>query len=120
MSVHPTALLGLSGCDAEPSGGRVELVRAVHALRGRGPLPCDGPSGCEVTKVSLLGPARAPAMPAPEAGADKMFVVSPFLDASTVRKTAQWGGTESAAHARCDDSGNPTALAGRPERVRGL
>jgi hypothetical protein len=55
-------------------------------------LTWECPAGCEVERVSLLGPGRANGFPKPPADTERMFVVSPFLDSSTVRAASKWGG----------------------------
>jgi hypothetical protein len=55
-------------------------------------LTWECPAGCEVKRVSLLGPGLGQGFPEPPSDADRMFVVSPFLDVKTVRKAGRWGG----------------------------
>jgi len=55
-------------------------------------LTWECPPGCEVTRVSLLGPSHQQGFPAPPIDTERMFVVSPFLDAKTVRLAGAWGG----------------------------
>ena len=55
-------------------------------------LTWECPPGCEVRRVSLLGPGLSSGFPKPPADTERMFVVSPFLDAATVRAAGKWGG----------------------------
>ena len=55
-------------------------------------LTWECPPGCEVTRVSFLGPGRDNGFPKPPADTERMFMVSPFLDAATVRAAGKWGG----------------------------
>lgn len=65
-----------------PAGVRAELSK----------LTWDCPAGCEVKRVSLLGSGRDSGFPKPPEDTERIFIVSPFLDASTVRAAAKWGG----------------------------
>jgi hypothetical protein len=55
-------------------------------------LTWECPPGCDIRRVSLLGPGLEKGFPDPPADTERMFVVSPFLDAKTVRMAARWGG----------------------------
>src|SRR5262249_18587470 len=55
-------------------------------------LTWECPHGCEIKRVSLLGPGLEQGFPSPPANTERIFVVSPFLDAKTVRLAAAWGG----------------------------
>jgi hypothetical protein len=55
-------------------------------------LTWECPPGCEVNRVSLLGPDLTKGFPKPPSDIDRMFIVSPFLDAKTVHAASQWGG----------------------------
>jgi hypothetical protein len=55
-------------------------------------LTWDCPPGCTVTRVTVLGPEVLGPFPDVPANTELVFVVSPFLDAATVRKAARWGG----------------------------
>jgi len=55
-------------------------------------LTWECPPGCEVRRVSLLGPGLEQGFPNPPADTEHMFVVSPFLDSETVRIAGAWGG----------------------------
>jgi len=55
-------------------------------------LTWECPAGCEVRRVRLLGPGLEQGFPEPPTDTERMFVVSPFLDAETVRKAGRWGG----------------------------
>lgn len=57
-------------------------------------LTWDCPPGGEVRKVWLLGPGLAGGFPNPPFDPERVFVVSPFLDARTVRAVAGWGGAK--------------------------
>lgn len=57
-------------------------------------LTWECPPGSEVHRVSLLGPDLAKGFPQPPSDTDRMFVVSPFLDAKTVSAACGWGGTK--------------------------
>jgi hypothetical protein len=54
-------------------------------------LTWECPPGSEVRRVSLLGPGLAKGFPQPPPDTDRMFVVSPFLDAQTVGAASDWG-----------------------------
>jgi hypothetical protein len=58
-------------------------------------LTWECPPGCDVQKISLLGPDLANGFPSPPADTDRVLVVSPFLDpgvdSSIVRVVAKWG-----------------------------
>lgn len=55
-------------------------------------LTWDCPPGSEVRRVNLLGPGLTKGLPKPPSDTERMFVVSPFLDAKTVHAVSQWGG----------------------------
>jgi hypothetical protein len=59
-----------------------------------GRLTWECPPGCEVQSVNILGPDFEIQFPAPPATVDRTFVVSPFLDAKTIKKAATWGGPD--------------------------
>jgi hypothetical protein len=54
-------------------------------------LTWECPPGCEVRRVSFLGPGLEQGFPNPPADTERMFVVSPFLDSETVRLAGEWG-----------------------------
>jgi hypothetical protein len=56
-------------------------------------LTWECPPGSEIHRVSLLGPGLASGLPQPPSDTDRMFVVSPFLDAKTVGAASTWGDT---------------------------
>lgn len=88
-------------------GGRVAgLAELGGALASRANLPTlpaaqvaaelaaltwEFPPGSEVQKVRLLGPGSGEGLPKPPADVERVFVVSPFLDAKTVRAAGGWG-----------------------------
>jgi hypothetical protein len=55
-------------------------------------LTWECPPGCDVHRVSLLGPGLSKGLPTPPSDTDQMFVISPYLDAKTVRAASAWGG----------------------------
>jgi hypothetical protein len=55
-------------------------------------LTWECPPGCTLSRVSVLGPDAPGHFPDVPANTERVFVVSPFLDAATVRKAARWGG----------------------------
>jgi len=61
-------------------------------------LTWECPPGCEVQRISLLGPDLASGFPSPPTDTEHVLVVSPFLDptvdSSIVRTVAQWGGPQ--------------------------
>jgi hypothetical protein len=65
-------------------------ARSVKAELSK--LTWECPAGCEVKGISLLGPGLERGFPNPPGDTERMFVVSPFLDAKTVRLAAGWGG----------------------------
>ena len=89
------------GQKIEGLAGVVEAFAALAKLPGLTPgsvraelskLTWECPSGCEVKRVSLLGPGRENGFPKPPADTERMFIVSPFLEAGTVRAAGKWGG----------------------------
>lgn len=54
-------------------------------------LTWECPAGCEVRKVSLFGPDLAGGFPTPPADTERVLVMSPFVDAATVRAISRWG-----------------------------
>lgn len=93
---------------SDGKGQKIEgLTGVVEAFAARAKLPglltasvraelsnltWDCPAGCEVKRVSLLGPERENGFPKPQPDIERMFIVSPFLDAATVRAAGKWGG----------------------------
>jgi len=57
-------------------------------------LTWECPKGVKVRKVSLLGPGSNSSLPNPSGDVQHVFVVSPFLDATTVSAIARWGNTK--------------------------
>jgi hypothetical protein len=57
-------------------------------------LTWECPAGCDVSRVSILGPGFAKGLPKPPSDTERVFVISPFLDEKTVRTAAQWGGAK--------------------------
>jgi hypothetical protein len=55
-------------------------------------LTWECPPGSEVRHVTLLGPGLPKGFPKPPVDTERVFVVSPFLDAKTVHAASQWGG----------------------------
>lgn len=84
---------GLAGV-GEALGARANLpeltARRIKAELSK--LTWECPPGCEVRRVSLLGAGSEQGFPNPPADTDRMFVISPFLDAETVRLAGAWGG----------------------------
>jgi hypothetical protein len=85
--------------DGLPLLGEVMAARAkLSGLPPRsvqielGKLTWECPAGCEVKSVRLLGPGTGQGFPRPPDDIERMFVVSPFLDATTVRAAGAWGG----------------------------
>jgi len=54
-------------------------------------LTWECPPGTQVQNVNLLGPELTSGFPNPPSDVERVFVVSPFLDAKTVRAVAGWG-----------------------------
>ena len=54
-------------------------------------LTWECPPGSEVRNVNLFGPELTKGFPKPPSDVQQVFVVSPFLDAKTVRAVAGWG-----------------------------
>jgi hypothetical protein len=65
-------------------------ARSVKAELAK--LTWECPPGCNVGRVSLLVPGLGQDFPNPPADTERMFIVSPFLDAKTVRIAGAWGG----------------------------
>ena len=57
-------------------------------------LTWECPPGSKVHRVSLLGPDLAKGFPKPPSDVERMFIISPFLDAKTVRAAYDWGAAE--------------------------
>jgi hypothetical protein len=55
-------------------------------------LTWDCPPESDVHRVDLLGPGLAKGFPKPPSDTERMFVVSPFLDAATIHAASEWGG----------------------------
>ena len=95
---------------ADGKGQRIEGLAAVGAeLAVRAKLPglsskdlrkeladltWECPPACEVHQISLLGPGLAQGFPQPPSDTDRVFVVSPFLDAETIGTVSAWGGAK--------------------------
>ncbi len=73
---------------------RAELAGfpADKVLQDLNALTWEFPFGTEVESVRLFGEQTPSAFPPRNDGADRVLVVSPFLDKRTVRSVAQWGG----------------------------
>jgi hypothetical protein len=91
------------GQDIEGLAGVVQALAARANLRmlpskkvaaELASLTWECPPGCDVDRISLLGPGLPKGFPEPSSDTDRMFVVSPFLDAKTVRAAAEWGTTK--------------------------
>jgi hypothetical protein len=54
-------------------------------------LTWECPQGSKVEWVRMFGPNLAAGLPKPLADPDRVFVISPFLDLTTVRDVATWG-----------------------------
>jgi len=54
-------------------------------------LTWDCPPGSEVRWVRVLGPTLSAGFPEPTSDVSRIFVISPFLDAPTVRNVSKWG-----------------------------
>lgn len=52
------------------------------------------PTGCEIHRIDLFGPGFKTGFPHPPKKVDRLFVVSPFLDAQTIASVAQWGDSQ--------------------------
>lgn len=57
-------------------------------------LTWECPQGTEVHQVSLFGPGLTHGFPRPPSDTDRVFVVSPFLDAKTIGAASAWGGAK--------------------------
>ena len=96
---------------SDGKGQHIEgLADAAHALAARAKLAAlpprtvkaelskltwECPPGCQVKRVSLLGPSlEQGSFPNPPADTERMFVISPFLDAKTVHMARGWGGAK--------------------------
>jgi hypothetical protein len=86
---------GLAGV-AEGLANRSKLpwLRANDLRAEFAKLTWECPAGGEVHRVSLLRPGQSAGFPVAPADTERMFVVSPFLDARTVRAASKWGGTK--------------------------
>lgn len=54
-------------------------------------LTWECPPGCKLQQLSLLGPGVTQGFPRPRSDTEQVIVLSPFLDAPTVREIAAWG-----------------------------
>jgi hypothetical protein len=79
---------------AEAFAARAKLAGlAAGSVRAElSKLTWECPVGCEVTRVSMLGTRRDDGFPKPLPDTERMFIISPFLDAATVRAAGKWGG----------------------------
>ena len=86
---------GLAGVvEAYVTQAKLPRLKAGSVRSELSKLTWDCPVGCEVKSISLLGPGRDSGFPEPPADTERMFVVSPFLDAATVRAAGKWGGPQ--------------------------
>jgi hypothetical protein len=58
---------------------------------GLAKLTWEVPPGCEVKRIHLYGPKLHSGLPQVPPDIERMFVMSPFLDAHTVRSASKWG-----------------------------
>ena len=65
--------------------GAADVARELRALTW------ECPAGCDVPKVRLFGPNLANGFPVPPLDTERVIVISPFLDANTVRAIGKWG-----------------------------
>jgi hypothetical protein len=95
---------------SDGKGQRIEGLAAIGAeLAVRAKLPellskdirkelanltWECPPGSEVHQVNLLGPGFAHGLPRPPSDTDRVFVISPFLDAKTINVVSAWGGAK--------------------------
>ncbi len=86
------SVAGLSSLGAELArrAGMKQLTadKVSHEL---GALTWDCPPGCDVLEIKLLGLIREGNLPSPEGETSSIHVISPFVDATTIRKIAGWG-----------------------------
>lgn len=65
---------------------------ADRVFEGLNALTWECPLGTEVKSIRLLGEQMDSAFPLRSDDADRVLVISPFLDKKTVRNVSQWGG----------------------------
>jgi hypothetical protein len=75
---------------------RAKLVNFSPAAIGAelAGLTWDCPPGSEVHRLDFIGPGLRKGYPTPPSDSERVFVVSPFLDLSTVRELSRWGGAK--------------------------
>jgi hypothetical protein len=91
---HPVE--GLASLGAALAGrANLTALSSADVQKELATLTWDCPPGCDVQKISFLGPDLANGFPSPPADTDRVLVVSPFLDpgvdSSIVRAVAKWG-----------------------------
>jgi hypothetical protein len=55
-------------------------------------LTWECPAATDVHELRLLGPGVPTGFPTPQPDAERVFVISPFLDPKTVQQASKWGG----------------------------
>ncbi len=86
---------GLADLGAELAAhANLATLTATDVASELAALAWECPPGSEVRRVKLLGPKLGEGLPAPPSDVERVFVVSPFIDAKTVRAMAGWGNAE--------------------------
>lgn len=88
---HPIDGLAAAG---ETLARRAKLATVPADIIGAelAQLTWDCPPGSEVHRLEFFGPELGKGFPTPPSDTERVFVVSPFLDAPTVLQASQWGG----------------------------
>lgn len=92
---HGRRVAGLAELGAALAGrANLPTLLAAEVAAELAALTWECPPGSEVQNVRLLGSGVAEGLPKLPADVERVFVVSPFLDAKTVRAVARWGNAE--------------------------
>jgi hypothetical protein len=92
---HGVRVAGLAELGAALAGrANLPTLPAADVIAELAALTWECPPGSEVQNVRLMGPGLGEGLPKPLADVERVFVVSPFLDAKTVRAVAGWGNVE--------------------------
>lgn len=83
---------GLSRLAAElATRAQLSNLSANDVSREIEQLTWECPPGCKLQRLSLFSPGITEGFPRPSSDTEQVIVMSPFLDAPTVREIAKWG-----------------------------
>lgn len=89
---HGRQVAGLADLAAELAGrASLPTLTADEVAAEFAALKWECPPGSEVQNVNLLGPKLGKGFPQSPGGVERVIIISPFLDAKTVRAVARWG-----------------------------